>query len=96
MSDEPEVTVFSFAEHGRLLPPPEGTCQQCAATHRPDEPHDAASLHYQYWFLRQRGRWPNWADAMAHCSPEVQEAWRRNLWLLGVDSGQLEAKEEGA
>lgn len=91
--DEPEVKVLSFAEHGHLLPPPEGVCPQCAVDHAAGEPHNAVSLHYQYWFLRQRGRWPNWADAMAHCEPEVQEAWRHHLRLAGVGESQLELEK---
>lgn len=88
--DDPEVTVFSFAEHGSLLPPPEDACQQCAREHPPGDPHDAVSLHYQYWFLRQRGRWPNWGDALAHCEPEVRDVWRDGLRLAGVAEAELE------
>jgi hypothetical protein len=42
-------------------------------------PHDAQSLYYQYRFYGVRGRWPTWADAVAHCAPEVQADWRAAL-----------------
>lgn len=28
-----------------------------------------------YKFYFEHGRWPTWADAMAHCSDEVKAAW---------------------
>jgi hypothetical protein len=60
-------------------------CQTCAVDHAPDEPHNAQSLYYQYAFYADHGRWPTWADAIAHCSPEIQALWkeelqRRNAW----------------
>lgn len=90
--DDVEVASFSFGEHGYLLPPPEGVCQQCARDHEPEQAHDAGSLHYQYWFFRQRGRWPNWGDALAHCPPEISEVWRDRLKQLGVDDDRLEER----
>lgn len=87
--NEPEVTVINLAEHGHLLPPAAGLCQQCAKSHAPEDPHDARSLHYQYWFRRQRGRWPNWGDAMAHCSPGTQEAWQEALVARGVSTAEF-------
>jgi hypothetical protein len=32
-------------------------------------------MYYQMAFQQQHGRWPTWADAMAHCTPEMQSAW---------------------
>lgn len=55
-----------------LLPPAAGVCQQCAVDHEPNEPHDAESLRYQFWFYGQHERWPTWADAMAHCTAEIR------------------------
>lgn len=62
-----------------LLPPKPGTCPACAVDHPPDAPHNAQSLYYQYRFYGLRGRWPTWADALAHCTPGVQAGWKREL-----------------
>lgn len=62
-----------------LLPPKEGVCPICAVDHTPENPHDATSLYYQFRFYGVRGRWPTWADAIAHCSPRLQELWRAEL-----------------
>lgn len=88
--DEMEAVIIKFSD-GMLLPPAEGLCQQCGRDHTPDWPHDQRSLHYQYWFRINEGkssreeRWPTWRDAMAHCTPEVQEQWTTELNKLGVD-----------
>ena len=68
----------------QLLPPKPGTCPVCATPHRDDEPHNAQSLYYLYRFYGLRGRWPDWRDAMAHCSPETQKLWREQLALRGA------------
>ena len=52
---------------------PEGTCPECAVKHDPEQPHNQDSLTYQYKFYDQHGRWPTWADAMAHCSDELKK-----------------------
>ena len=57
----------------------EGQCHECATEHPPDMPHDQQSLFYQYSFREQHGRWPKWADAMAHCTPEMQAFWVKEL-----------------
>lgn len=67
-----------------LLPAPPGVCSQCARDHEPDEPHDAQSLHYQYAFYAEHDRWPTWDDALAHCSEDVQAAWRQALAERGI------------
>lgn len=67
-----------------LLPPAPHLCQACAIDHEPDQPHNQQSLHYQYWFYGQHGRWPTWTDAMAHCSEEVQKFWREALIRKGI------------
>lgn len=59
-----------------LMPPPAGKCSQCAVAHEPEQPHDAQSPYYQYAFYAEHGRWPTWADALAHCSDEVYDRWR--------------------
>ena len=62
-----------------MLPPPASNCQECATEHAPDEPHNAQSLYYSMAFHAMHGRSPTWADAVAHCTPEVQAAWREEL-----------------
>jgi len=66
-----------------LLAPAPDKCPICAIAHEPFEPHDAQSLYYQYRFFAAHGRWPTWADAIAHCSPEMEAAWERVLRKLG-------------
>ncbi|HIV19452.1 MAG TPA: hypothetical protein IAC82_09155 [Candidatus Merdivicinus intestinigallinarum] len=63
---------------------PPGTCPMCAVKHDPQMPHNRDSLTYQYKFFDEYGRWPTWADAMAHCSAEVQKIWREELEKRGV------------
>ena len=53
--------------------------------HDPRMPHNRDSLTYQYKFYDQHGRWPTWADAMAHCDPAVKEAWIEGLRKHGVE-----------
>ena len=67
-----------------LLPPAKGTCPICAYKHEPSNPHNQQSLYYQYRFYGIRGRWPTWADAVAHCDPELQELWRQALTERGA------------
>lgn len=62
-----------------MLPPKPGLCQWCATAHDPDMPHNQKSLYYQVKFAAIHGRSPTWTEAMAHCSPEMQAAWRKNL-----------------
>lgn len=64
---------------GILLPPAKDVCQSCAVKHAPERPHNQQSLYWQYWFRGEHGRWPTWKDAMAHCTPEMQQHWRTEL-----------------
>lgn len=75
-----------------LLPPPPGTCPICAVAHDPLTAHNAQSLYYQYRFYGIRGRWPTWADAVAHCAPELRDAWRAKLEEWGVWSEPTEGE----
>lgn len=75
------VNVGSFA----LLPPAPDVCQCCAVKHDPAQAHNQQSLYYQYWFYGQNGRWPTWADAMAHCSEEIKAKWIEGLRAAGVE-----------
>lgn len=69
-----------------LLPGvPEGTCPECAVAHDPSEPHNAQSLTYQYKFFDAHGRWPDWRDAMSHCTEKIKTLWRTELARAGVD-----------
>lgn len=60
----------------RMLPGAPGTCEWCYIKHDPDQPHNQQSLPYQMKFKAIKGRYPTWSDAMAHCTPEIQERWR--------------------
>lgn len=62
----------------------EGQCQECAVEHDPALPHNQQSLFWQYHFMERNGRWPTWADAMAHCSPEMKAFWIEELAKHGV------------
>ena len=67
-----------------LLPSAKDVCQECAVKHKPEEPHDATSLYYQYSFHAKHGRWPGWLDAMSHCSEEMKAAWTKELKKRGL------------
>lgn len=69
----------------QLLPAKPGTCEWCATSHKPEMPHNAQSLFYQYRFYNEKGRWPTWIDAMEHCSLEMCEHWTRELLSRGID-----------
>ena len=64
---------------------PDGACTECAVKHSPEQPHNRDSLAYQYNFHDEHGRWPTWADAMAHCPEEVKKVWTQALREQGVD-----------
>jgi hypothetical protein len=66
-----------------LLPPPKDKCPICATKHDPSWPHNAQSMYYQYRFYGIRGRWPTWADAMAHCSDQMRADWKGELLKRG-------------
>ncbi|AFZ61282.1 hypothetical protein H6G54_02620 [Anabaena cylindrica FACHB-243] len=68
-----------------LMPPSKDKCQECAVNHPVGEPHNPQSFYYKYRFNLEHSRLPTWADAMAHCSEEVQQRWITNLTNIGVD-----------
>lgn len=73
------------AQHSvTLLPAAPDKCPMCACEHDPQMPHNQQSLFYQYKFREGNGRWPTWKDAIAHCSQEMQKAWRAELEKLGA------------
>src|SRR4051794_22508979 len=63
---------------------PMTNCSICAALHKATDPHDAQSAFYQTQFFRIHGRWPTWADAIAHCDPETRSIWESKLRGFGV------------
>lgn len=67
-----------------LMPPAPGKCQTCAVEHALEQPHNAQSLFYQYAFYAEHGRWPTWADAIAHCTSEMQAFWKKALLDIGA------------
>ena len=74
-------------EHKMVLKTPHpDACQVCAREHEAHLPHDQQSLYYQMTFHAQHGRYPTWADAMAHCSPEVKQIWTRGLAQHGIET----------
>lgn len=79
-----------------MLPAKDGTCEECASVHEPEQAHNAQSLFYQYFFYNKHRRWPNWKDAIAHCSEDVKAIWIKELGKLGVDveSGQVNPRSE--
>lgn len=86
------VTAEETIQVRLLLPTAKpGQCPTCLADHTEIEPHDAISLPYQYAFYAANQRWPDWRDAMAHCAPEIVEAWTGALKEMGVniEAGQL-------
>lgn len=60
-------------------------CQECARDHEPEHPHDAQTLYYQTKFNMGHGRSVTWRDAMAHCTPEMQQEWAHHLEEMGID-----------
>lgn len=67
-----------------LLPPHPDLCQECAVKHDPGMPHNRDSMYYKIKFEAEHGRYPQWSDAIAHCSPEMQAAWKAELEQRGV------------
>lgn len=81
-----DVEIKSFDV---MLPAKPGRCPICAHHHRPDDPHNRYSLYYQMNFYQQHGRWPNWADAMAHCDEPTKQAWMEGLLGARVQPGEF-------
>lgn len=84
----------------QLVPPSPKKCQCCAVEHDVTEPHNAQSLFYKVWFTNQYKRSPTWADAMAHCTEEVQAEWTEAFVKIGVDisstnlTGNIKSQQE--
>ena len=82
-------------ESMRMLPPKPGVCPECAVGHRPDQPHNPESLYYQMRFRQKHGRFPTWADAMAHCDAHVKKMWIDALAERCVIVGKPQETEYG-
>lgn len=78
-------TIPFTAKNWKLLPPPPGSCPDCAVKHDPSHPHNAQSMHYQYSFYLAHQRFPTWIDAMAHCDETMKNHWTKALTEKGVD-----------
>ena len=88
------MTQIVRAGQFMLMPPAPDVCQECAVKHDPMMPHNRDSLYYQYAFYAKNGRWPTWADAMAHCPEEIKGYWTDALMEKGIDvGGQTETAE---
>ena len=79
-----DVKVVDLAKEGILFPCAPNVCQECAVDHSPEMPHNQQSLYYQYKFYQQRGCWPTWEDAMAHCTPQIKDFWIKALRERGI------------
>ena len=75
-----------------LMPPEEGKCRICAVEHEPEMPHDATSLFYGLRFKMRYGREGTWADATAHCTPEMRAEWKA---LIPEHGGRWTEPPEG-
>lgn len=80
-----KVKTIDLLKEGTLLPPAADKCQMCAVKHEPEQAHDGKSLYYQMWFKKNYGRWPTWADAIEHCTPEVKAFWVEQLKKHGIE-----------
>lgn len=87
-----KVEVSSSTMH--LLPAPADACQECAVKHEPSFPHNRDSLFYQMHFRKEHGRWPTWADAIAHCDERAKPAIKALLEREGVWSEPVEGMTE--
>lgn len=72
------------AKNMTLLPCEKDACQECAVKHHPDDAHNKQSLYYQYKFYGIHGRFPTWADAIAHCSDNIKKRWKEELKKVGA------------
>lgn len=66
-----------------LLPPPKDACPVCATKHEPNAAHNAVSMYYLYRFYGIHGRWPTWADAVAHLPADSQQHWKQAVVNAG-------------
>ena len=79
-----EIIITYGGEQIKILPPMRGSCPICAAIHEAALPHNRNSLYYRMKFHQEHQRFPTWEDAMAHCTEEMQAAWREDLAAMGL------------
>ena len=74
---------------GRIIPFPRRSvlriCPVCGTAHVPGQMHDYLSEAYIEVFYAANGRLPTPRDAMAHCSPEVQQYWTSKFRKYGIE-----------
>ena len=46
----------------------------CAGKHEPEFPHNLEALYYQMKFAQVHGRYPDWNDALSHCTEEMKKS----------------------
>lgn len=56
--------------------------------HKVCAPHDSDSVYYQYTFFARHKRMPTHSDAVAHCSPGMQQVWKKLMRQILRDRGQ--------
>ena len=76
-----------------LLPPKPGTCPECGDCHDARDPHNRESIYYQMRFNQRNGRFPTWADAMAHCDDGTKRNCLITLTKKGVPHELIGEKE---
>lgn len=93
MKEEKAVKKTSPSEM-TLLPPHPAACQECGRKHLEDEPHDPNSLYYQVAFHRKHGRYPDFLDAMEHCSYQTKAIWAKSFHEVYKLSGCTEKRKQ--
>lgn len=91
-NEKPKREMLKFTDANgagiMMLPAGAGRCEICNHEHPPEFPHNAQTVFYQMRFYYENGgRWPSWADAIAHCPPEIKERWTRELEAMKVNIG---------
>ena len=84
-------SIYEEPERIAIIPKREGTCPECAVWHDPKMPHLLGSMYYQVHFRQKHGRFPTWADAMAHCAKPMQHeilAWLKEKGVPEEDIGE--------
>lgn len=60
-------------------------CSECGSQHSPSQPHDPAKKIYRQRFVEKNGRFPTWEDALAHCTDQTKDLWRKELKKSKID-----------
>ncbi len=88
--DKPEIKVIKPGRRKdgsgfMIMPAKPGTCAMCARGHPPEQPHDLHSIFYGVRFKMKYERDPTWADASAHCTPEIRDQRKEGLRSCGYE-----------